>query len=67
MNEVDVVPEEIPTEPDTTYLLSSPTLIKGTTGTNLAEKAMLVFCIDTSGSMCVTTKVFISTHKECNV
>ncbi len=59
-NEVDVVSEEIPTTGETTYLLTPPITTKGVelaTSTVGMEDTLLVFCIDTSGSMCVTTEV----------
>ena len=59
-NEVDIVSEEIPTTGETTYLLTPPITTKGAesaTPTSGMEDTLLVFCIDTSGSMCVTTEV----------
>ena len=53
---VDLAPEEIPTEVDTTFLISTV----GVAAQNVreaSEESMVVFCIDTSGSMCVTTEV----------
>lgn len=57
---MDVVSEEIPTTGETTYLLTPPITTKGVelaTPTIGMEDTLLVFCIDTSGSMCVTTEV----------
>lgn len=59
-NEVDIVSEEIPTTGETTYLLTPPITNKGAesaTPTTGMEDTLLVFCTDTSGSMCVTTEV----------
>ena len=58
-NEVDVVPEEIPTNKDTTFLISPATMAEDTAGGGVAgiEGSLIVFCIDISGSMCVTTEV----------
>ena len=60
-NEVDIVAEEMPTSVETTYLLTPPvtssTGAKSATSTAGIEESLLVFCIDTSGSMCVTTEV----------
>ena len=59
-NEVDAFPEELPTKMDTTFLVSpAPTVGGGAAGEGGAgmEEALVVFCIDVSGSMCVTTEV----------
>jgi hypothetical protein len=48
--------EEIPTEEDVTYMLEPALLIKGAIGGS-GDKTPVVFCIDVSGSMCVTTEV----------
>lgn len=58
-NEVEVVKEELPTKTDTTFLLSPAPTVEGGTGGGVAgmEEALIVFCIDISGSMCVTTEV----------
>ena len=58
-NEVDIVAEEIPTKPDTTFLVAPPPTVVGAAGVGAAgvEEALVVFCIDVSGSMCVTTEV----------
>lgn len=62
-NTVDLVPEEIPVEEDTTYLVTAAAAAQAvdhSSGTN-AEESIVVFCIDTSGSMCVTTEVRVHT------
>lgn len=53
---VDLEPEEIPTTEDVTYLLF-PAL--STTSTSMAglDQSLVVFCVDTSGSMCVTSEI----------
>ena len=62
-NEVDIVEEEMPTSEETTYLLTPPITGPTSSGAQSAtptvaiEGSLLVFCIDTSGSMCVTTEV----------
>ena len=58
-NEIDVVKEELPTKADTTFLISPPSTVEGVAGGGVAsaEEALVVFCIDISGSMCVTTEV----------
>lgn len=57
-NEVDIVPEEKPTKEDTTFMISAPTVV-GVAGGGAkgVDDALVVFCIDVSGSMCVTTEV----------
>lgn len=60
---MDIVAEEMPTSGETTYLLTPPITSSPSTGAESAtpttgmEKSLLIFCIDTSGSMCVTTEV----------
>lgn len=58
-NKTDVVSEELPTEADTTFLISPPPTVGGVAGGGVAgiDEALVVFCIDVSGSMCVTTEV----------
>lgn len=60
-NEVDVVQEELPAKLDTTFLISPAPAVEGRTGGGVSsmEEALVVFCIDISGSMCVTTEVRI--------
>ncbi|XP_019853243.1 PREDICTED: circularly permutated Ras protein 1 isoform X3 [Amphimedon queenslandica] len=56
--ELDIVNEEIPTEEDTTYLITPASIMAAEGGAPIAmDESLVVFCIDTSGSMCVTTKV----------
>ncbi|XP_003382887.1 PREDICTED: circularly permutated Ras protein 1-like [Amphimedon queenslandica] len=56
--EVDIVNEEIPTEEDTTYLITPASIMAAKGGAPIAmDESLVVFCIDTSGSMCVTTEV----------
>ena len=57
-NEVDIVAEEIPIEGDTTYMIASaPVVGGGAEGGASMEDSLVIFCIDISGSMCVTTEV----------
>ncbi len=57
-NEIDIVPEEMPTKEDTTYMTAAaPVVGGGAVGGALVEDSIFVFCIDVSGSMCVTTEV----------
>ena len=57
---MDIVPEEQPTKMDTTFLVSPPPTVEGGAGgvggAGVGE-SLVVFCIDISGSMCVTTEV----------
>ena len=67
-NDVDLVPEEIPTKEEVTYL-SPPASYKSgerkglATPTSGIEESVLVFCIDISGSMCVTSEVIYSKYR----
>jgi hypothetical protein len=57
-NQLDIVAEEIPTKEDTTYLITpAAALVTEGMGPVKMDESLVVFCIDTSGSMCVTTKV----------
>ena len=57
--EVDIAEEERPTKADTTYLITPATVEGGGAvgGGSGVDDAMVIFCIDISGSMCVTTEV----------
>lgn len=52
---MDLTKEEIPTEEDIMYLLSPPT--RGQKTSLTASSCVIVFCMDTSGSMGVTSEV----------
>ena len=55
---MDIVPEEKPTQQDTTFLISPAPVGEGAAGgVPSMEESLVVFCIDVSGSMCVTTEV----------
>lgn len=57
-NEVEIVPEEMPTKDDTTYMIApAPVVGGGAVGGASVEDSLVIFCIDVSGSMCVTTEV----------
>ena len=63
-NEVDVMNEEIPLKDDVLYLLEPSESVR-VSGRNMiegqvaaAKDAIVVFCIDISGSMGYTTEVF---------
>ena len=57
--EVDIMDEEKPSKADTTFLIIPATVEEGGAvgGVLGADDAMVIFCIDISGSMCVTTEV----------
>lgn len=55
-----LVAEEVPTIVDTTYLLTPAAAMKSDIGEGVGpvgSDSLVIFCIDTSGSMCVTTEV----------
>ena len=60
--EVDIVEEEKPSKEDTTFLITPATVEGGGAlgGISGVDDAMVIFCVDISGSMCVTTEV--NTH-----
>lgn len=55
-NVVDIEEEEKPQEPDVTYMLE-PALSTTASGPTGLDESLVVFCLDVSGSMCVTTEV----------
>lgn len=55
-NMVDLEDEEIPTDEDVTFMLE-PALSTTASGPSGMDEALVVFCVDKSGSMCVTTEV----------
>ena len=57
-NHIDLVPEGIPCEEDTAYLLSPSTKLQK--AKDVSNKAMVVFCMDISGSMSVTSEVILA-------
>ena len=57
-NEVMIAEEEIPTAPEVTYLLEAPAQVQNAAaGGNAAADISVIFCMDISGSMCVTQPV----------
>ena len=58
-NTVEVESEETPTKKDTTYLIAPPMPVEGVAGVGGVgmEASLVIFCIDISGSMCVTAEV----------
>ncbi len=55
--------EEIPSKEDTTFMLS-PAPCTTASGRSGVDESLVIFCVDTSGSMCVTTEV--SSVKQYN-
>ncbi|KAK3593841.1 hypothetical protein CHS0354_011443 [Potamilus streckersoni] len=55
-NVVDVEDEEVPTSEDLTYMLE-PALSTTVSGPSGTDQSLVLFCVDISGSMCVTTEV----------
>ncbi|CAG2205371.1 unnamed protein product [Mytilus edulis] len=55
-NEINVMDEEIPKEEDVTFMLE-PALSTTSAGPSGTDESLVIFCIDISGSMCVTTEV----------
>ena len=50
--------EEMPATPELTYLLEAPAQVQdAAAGGNAAKDISIVFCLDISGSMCVTQPV----------
>ncbi|KAI8791606.1 circularly permutated Ras protein 1-like [Biomphalaria glabrata] len=53
---LDIEPEEVPTTEDVTYLLEPAMTTAASTMSGL-DQSLVIFCVDTSGSMCVTTEI----------
>lgn len=53
---VEIEEEEKPTADDVTYLVE-PALSTAASGTSGRDESIVIFCIDTSGSMTITTEV----------
>ena len=55
-NTVDILAGEVPTMPDVTYMITpAPSTVASTcAGT---DESMVIFCVDISGSMCVSQEV----------
>ena len=66
-NGVDIMDEEKPSKEDTTFLITPATVEGGGAvgGVSSVGDAMVIFCIDISGSMCVTTEVRELNHVPC--
>jgi hypothetical protein len=50
--------EELPKEKDITFMLE-PALSTTAAGPSGTDESLVIFCIDVSGSMCVTTEVSV--------
>lgn len=55
-NPVDLDEEELPRDDDVTFMLQ-PAPCTAASGKSGLDQSLVVFCVDTSGSMCVTTEV----------
>ena len=55
-NLADVEPEEIPKNDDVTFMIQ-PAMSTTASGESGIDRSLIIFCVDTSGSMCVTTEV----------
>ncbi|XP_059169853.1 circularly permutated Ras protein 1-like [Physella acuta] len=53
---IDVELEEIPTAEDVTYLMEPAMTTTASTMSGL-DQSLVIFCVDTSGSMCVTSEI----------
>jgi len=53
---VDILPEEIPKLADVTYMLQ-PAPATTATSCGGIDESIVVFCVDISGSMCVSKEV----------
>lgn len=53
------MPDEIPKEKDVTYMLE-PAPATTATSKSGVDESLIIFCIDISGSMCVTTEVSVN-------
>ncbi len=53
---MDLDAEEIPRKDDVTFMLQ-PAPCTAASGKSGLDQSLVIFCVDTSGSMCVTTEV----------
>lgn len=53
---MDLVSEEIPAEADVTYMIE-PAPATTASGRSGKDESLVVFCVDVSGSMCVSQEV----------
>ena len=52
----ELEPEEVPTKDDTTFMIA-PAPVNTDQGASGGVESLIIFCVDISGSMCVTTEV----------
>lgn len=52
----ELEPEEVPTKDDTTFMIA-PAPVNTDHGASGGVESLIIFCVDISGSMCVTTEV----------
>jgi len=65
-NVVDILPEEIPQLADVTYMLK-PAASTTATSCGGVDESLVVFCVDISGSMCVSEQVHLLHFCDCAV
>ena len=58
MNAAELEPEEVPTKDDTTFMIA-PAPVNSQQGATGGVESLIIFCVDISGSMCVTTEVHL--------
>lgn len=65
---MDVEDEEKPTNPDVTFMME-PAMATTSSGVSGLDESLVVFCVDISGSMCVTSEVsqIINSKKNCKI
>ncbi|XP_065898859.1 circularly permutated Ras protein 1-like [Dysidea avara] len=56
LNVAELEPEEVPTKDDTTFMIA-PAPVNTDQGASGGVESLIIFCVDISGSMCVTTEV----------
>ena len=59
INKVDLMDEEVPKVNDVTFMLQ-PAPATTASGKQGGDESLIFFCLDISGSMCVTTEVSVS-------
>ena len=52
----ELEPEEVPSKDDTTFMIA-PAPVNTQQGAGGGVESLIIFCVDISGSMCVTTEV----------
>ena len=54
----ELEPEEVPSKDDTTFMIA-PAPVNTQQGAGGGVESLIIFCVDISGSMCVTTEVCV--------